>query len=99
MSHPDCLSTLLSAIDNSLRTGSHMTGANLALDILCDDLGLERDRLPVFEPGWARDLPDVCACDQPDCPWNRADRTRRLDAADVEENREMRQSMNADGEL
>jgi len=75
---------LLSAIDNALRNGSYMTGANLALEILCDDLGIERDRLPVFEPGWARDLPDACACSQPDCPWNHADKERRVAALDAE---------------
>lgn len=47
---------LLSAIDNALRNGSHMTGANLALNELCDDLGVDRDRLPAFDPQWSRKL-------------------------------------------
>lgn len=36
---------LLAAIDHALRTGSQMTGANLAFDMLCEQLGVDRDRL------------------------------------------------------
>jgi len=50
---------LLSAIDNALRNGSYMTGANLAFEYLCDELGVERDELPLFDPTWSRSLPDV----------------------------------------
>ena len=75
---------LLSAIDNALRNGSYMTGANLALDMLCEDLGEYRDQLPAFEPKWARTLPDACSCGKQDCPWNAADRARRADAPAVD---------------
>jgi hypothetical protein len=44
---------LLSAIDNALRNGSYMTGANVAFNYLCDELGVERDSLPPFNPRWA----------------------------------------------
>jgi hypothetical protein len=45
--------TLLAAVDNALRNGSHMTGANLAFAILCERLAVDRDAL-VFDPVWAR---------------------------------------------
>jgi hypothetical protein len=48
---------LLTAIDNALRNGSNMTGANYALTELCDELGIDRDRLPVFDPAWIQKLP------------------------------------------
>ncbi len=48
---------LLTAIDNALRNGSYMTGANYAFTELCDDLGVDRDRLPMFDPTWAENLP------------------------------------------
>lgn len=47
------LALLLAAIDNAVRNGSYMTGANLALDLLCDRLGVDRDRLK-FRPDWRR---------------------------------------------
>lgn len=43
---------LLSAIDNALRNGSYMTGANLAFDYLCEQLGVDQDHLPPFNPRW-----------------------------------------------
>jgi hypothetical protein len=43
---------MLAAVDNALRNGSHITGANLAFDMLCDRLGVDRDGL-VFRPEWA----------------------------------------------
>lgn len=52
------LRTLLAAIDNALRNGSYMTGANLALDILCERLDVERDDLE-FDPLWARNVSDT----------------------------------------
>lgn len=48
---------LLTAIDNALRNGSYMTGANYAFTELCDDLGVNRDRLPMFDPEWSSKLP------------------------------------------
>lgn len=48
----DRLPILLAAIDNALRNGSYMTGANLAFEYLCDDLGVNRDSLPPFDPRW-----------------------------------------------
>lgn len=45
--------TLLAAIDWALRTGSNMTNANLAMDLLCERLGVDRDRLKV-DPVWSR---------------------------------------------
>lgn len=45
---------MLAAIDNSLRNGSHMTGANLAFNMLCMALRVDRDSLE-FDPDWARD--------------------------------------------
>jgi hypothetical protein len=47
---------LLAAVDNALRNGSYMTGANLAFDMLCKDLGVDRDTL-TFDPRWARQTP------------------------------------------
>lgn len=47
------LEVLLAAVDNCLRTGSWMTGGNLAFALLCDRLGVDRDRL-TFDPGWRR---------------------------------------------
>jgi len=41
---------LLSAIDNALRNGSYMTKANLAFDLLCEELGADRGDLPAFDP-------------------------------------------------
>lgn len=46
---------LLAAVDNALRNGSYMTGANLAFEMLCDRLGVDRDRLPEFDPRWSVD--------------------------------------------
>jgi hypothetical protein len=46
------LPLILAAIDNALRNGSYMTGANLALEMLCDHLDVDRDGL-VFRPDWA----------------------------------------------
>ncbi|MGI5247587.1 hypothetical protein [Dactylosporangium sp. CA-139066] len=40
---------MLGSIDNALRNGSHMTNANLAFLLLCERLGVDRDRL-VFNP-------------------------------------------------
>ncbi|WP_328344645.1 hypothetical protein [Micromonospora sp. NBC_00421] len=54
----DALPAILAAIDNALRNGSHMTGGNLALDLLCDRLNVDRDRL-VFRPDWAATVRDV----------------------------------------
>jgi hypothetical protein len=45
---------LLSAIRNALRTGSYMTGANLAFLELCDHLGVDEESLPVFDPAWSQ---------------------------------------------
>jgi hypothetical protein len=45
------LEVLLAAVHHSLTTGSRMTGANLALELLCARLGVDRDAL-VFRPGW-----------------------------------------------
>lgn len=42
----------LAAIDNALRNGSYMTGANLAFRYLCDRLGVDREAL-VFDPQWS----------------------------------------------
>lgn len=42
----------LAAIDNALRNGSYMTGANVAFSNLCDRLGVDRDTL-VFDPRWS----------------------------------------------
>lgn len=47
------LRPILAAIDNALRNGSHMTGANYAFALLCDRLGVEPDALE-FRPDWAR---------------------------------------------
>jgi hypothetical protein len=47
------LTTLLAAVDNALRNGSYMTGANLAFGLLCERLGVDRDGLQ-FDPLWAR---------------------------------------------
>ncbi|MFI2663359.1 hypothetical protein [Micromonospora carbonacea] len=47
---------MLAAVDNALRNGSHMTGGNLAFELLCDRLGVDRDRL-VFRPDWAATVP------------------------------------------
>ena len=47
------LPVLLAAVDNALRNGSYMTGANVAFNRLCDRLGVDRDGL-VFRPDWAR---------------------------------------------
>lgn len=44
---------VLAAIDNALLHGSYMTGANLAFDLLCERLGVEREAL-VFDPLWMR---------------------------------------------
>lgn len=55
---PDRVRTLIAAIDNALRNGSYVSGANLALDMLCDELGIDRDALPAFEPKWAKNVPD-----------------------------------------
>ncbi|MEU3452269.1 hypothetical protein ABZ671_01300 [Micromonospora sp. NPDC006766] len=52
------LPLILAAVDNALRNGSHMTGGNLAFDMLCDRLGVDRDQL-VFRPDWAATVPDV----------------------------------------
>jgi hypothetical protein len=52
MSDRDALPLLLGAIDNALCNGSYMTGANLAFDMLCDRLDVDRDAL-VFDPRWA----------------------------------------------
>lgn len=43
---------LLAAVDNALRNGSYMTGANYAFTELCDDLGVDRDELSPFDPRW-----------------------------------------------
>jgi hypothetical protein len=48
---------LLSAIDNALRNGSYMTNANLAFMYLCDQLGVNRDQLPAFDPQWSQNYP------------------------------------------
>lgn len=37
--------TLLAPIDNALRNGSYMTKANLALELLCEQVGVDRDGL------------------------------------------------------
>lgn len=52
MTAADRTPVLLAAIDNALRNGSYMTGANLAFEYLCDDLGIDREALPPFEPRW-----------------------------------------------
>jgi hypothetical protein len=49
---PKSIETLLASIDNALRNGSYMTGANLAMDYLCEELGVDRDSLS-FDPRWA----------------------------------------------
>jgi len=40
---------MLGSIDNALRNGSSMNNANLAFDLLCERLGVDRDRL-LFTP-------------------------------------------------
>jgi hypothetical protein len=40
---------MLASVDNALRNGSAMNNANLAFELLCERLGVDRDRL-VFEP-------------------------------------------------
>jgi hypothetical protein len=40
---------LLASIDNALRNGSNMNNANLAFDLLCERLGVDRDQL-LFTP-------------------------------------------------
>ena len=50
LQHADLL-TWLAAIDHSLRNGGRMTGANLALRLLCDAAGVNRDSLD-FDPHW-----------------------------------------------
>lgn len=55
---PSRIPTLLASIDNALRNGSYMTGANLALDMLCDELKVNRTELPPFDPRWAVGVPD-----------------------------------------
>ncbi|PZG12947.1 hypothetical protein C1I95_24705 [Micromonospora craterilacus] len=50
---PVDLAPLLASIDNALRNGSYMTGANLAFGRLCDRLGVDRDGLE-FRPDWAQ---------------------------------------------
>lgn len=54
---------LLSAIDNALRNGSYMTGANAAFRELCVRLGVPRDQLPPFDPRW-----NAPRCQEPTCP-------------------------------
>lgn len=49
---------LLASIDNALTTGSHMTGANLAFDMLCEELDINRERLR-FDPTWSRTISNV----------------------------------------
>lgn len=46
------LVTLLASVDNALRNGSDMSNANLAFELLCDRLGVDRDAL-VFDPKWS----------------------------------------------
>lgn len=41
---------MLGSIDNALRNGSYMNNANLAFELLCDRLGVDRDKL-TFTPG------------------------------------------------
>jgi hypothetical protein len=36
---------MLGSIDNALRNGSNMNNANLAFELLCERLGVDRDRL------------------------------------------------------
>lgn len=36
---------MLGSIDNALRNGSYMTNANLAMNLLCERLGVDRDKL------------------------------------------------------
>ncbi|WP_089016453.1 hypothetical protein [Micromonospora coriariae] len=43
---------LLAAVDNALRNGSYMTGANVAFNRPCERLGIDRDAR-VFRPDWA----------------------------------------------
>jgi hypothetical protein len=51
----DRIRVLLSAIRNSLRNGSYMTGGNLAFLYLCEQLGLDDESdVPEFQADWAR---------------------------------------------
>lgn len=47
------IKVLLSAVDNALTTGSHMTNANLAFEYLCERLGIDREWLPPFDQQWS----------------------------------------------
>jgi len=47
------LRDILGSIDNALRSGSYMTGANFAMEMLCDLLEVDRDGL-TFAPDWYR---------------------------------------------
>lgn len=46
----------LAAIDHALTTGANMTNANLALDLLCERLGVDRESL-VYDPQWSSRRP------------------------------------------
>jgi hypothetical protein len=51
------LATLPAPVDNALTTGSDMSNANLAFELLCERLGVDRDAL-VHDRGWStRHLP------------------------------------------
>lgn len=60
------LEALLASVDNALRNGSDMNNANLAFEVLCDRLGVDREAL-VFDPRWSqperpRPGADRCPC-------------------------------------
>lgn len=55
------LLTWLAAIDNALRNGSHMTGANLAFHLLCSAAGVAEDVLE-FNPKWVQSQRTAEAC-------------------------------------
>lgn len=58
------------AVDNALRNGSYMTGANYAFNLLCDPhLGVDRDALE-FRPDWIHREPEpTAAARTDDDPW------------------------------
>jgi hypothetical protein len=46
--------TLLAVINERLTRGAPLSGSSLALRMLCEHLGVDRDGL-IYEPGWASD--------------------------------------------
>lgn len=54
----DPLPVLLASINNALTTGSYMTNANLAFELLCDYLTVDRNAL-TFDPKAAARISDA----------------------------------------